>query len=144
MRVLDGGSVLLADDDQRSVAAMARALAVHAPAVTVHQVSTISDAMRRILDGDADVLITDYAIGGSDPLGLVQRVRAVWPDLEIILVSASRDLDLALRAINEMDVRFLARKPVSSTEIVGFVQRCLGNLEGRRRRDQRLIGRFRA
>ena len=68
-----------------------------------------------------DVLITDWRLpDGHDGFEVLERVRAVAPEIFAILVSAEADADLAQRGrASGFDV--VIRKPFPLAEIVGAV-----------------------
>ena len=70
--------------------------------------------------GNVDAVLADYRLGqGEDGLSLIAALRALWPDLPAVLITAEDGADIWARAA-EMGVNVLA-KPVSPNGIEQFL-----------------------
>lgn len=70
------------------------------------------------------LLITDYAMGKMNGLELVERCKAVKPDLKSILVSGTAGAEIVLESEVKVD-RFVG-KPYQPTSLAEMVRRLLG------------------
>ena len=70
------------------------------------------------------LLITDYAMGKMNGLELVERCKAVKPDLKSILVSGTAGAEIMLESEVKVD-RFVG-KPYQPTSLAEMVRRVLG------------------
>ena len=66
-----------------------------------------------------DLLITDYAMGKLNGIELIERCKAVKPDLKTIIISGTAGAEIVLGATVKVD-RFLGKpyQPLSLAEIV--------------------------
>jgi two-component system cell cycle sensor histidine kinase/response regulator CckA len=69
------------------------------------------------------VLVSDIMLPGMDGTELAQAVRAVWPDLPVVLVSGYTD-SVLLGDLAAQGVSFLA-KPFRSRELVACMERAI-------------------
>jgi len=69
-----------------------------------------------------DLLITDYAMGKMNGLELVEKCKAVFPELKTILLSGTMGAEIILDAPVQVD-RFLGKpyQPASLAELVRHV-----------------------
>ena len=70
------------------------------------------------------LLITDYAMGKMNGLELVERCKAVKPDLKSILVSGTAGAEIIMDSEVKVD-RFIG-KPYQPTNLAEMVRRVLG------------------
>lgn len=70
------------------------------------------------------LLITDYAMGKMNGLELVERCKAVKPDLKSILVSGTAGAEIIMDSDVKVD-RFVG-KPYQPTSLAEMVRRVLG------------------
>ncbi|RZU45341.1 Na+/proline symporter [Fluviicoccus keumensis] len=110
--LLSGLSVFCVDDDRQNLEALKALFEQWG----VGQVECLPDAEAAVeraitLAAAPDLLLLDYQLGGGlDGLSLAKALRARWPQVAVLLVSAAPDPDLPQRAKAE-GVLFLA-KPV--------------------------------
>jgi len=76
--------------------------------------------LRRLLAGDIDVLLSSAQLPDLHGLSLLLRVRAIDPDVSVILVSTRNDLDNAVEAMERGALRYLTRA-VSDAEMLTLV-----------------------
>lgn len=72
-----------------------------------------------------DLLITDYAMGKMDGLGLIEKCKALKPDLKTILVSGTAGAEIVLESDVKID-RFVG-KPYQPAALSELVRRVLEN-----------------
>jgi len=103
-----GAAILICDDDPDIRAAMRRTLRGY----EVSEAGSPREAIDLMKKQAFDAIVSDYSMDAdSDGLDLLQHVRLMHPDTVRFLVTASRELDVALRAVNEGAVHRYFLKP---------------------------------
>ena len=101
-------SILLCDDDPDILMALKRTLRNY-DLVTV---GSPSEALRVLKTRSFDAIVSDFSLeADSDGLDLLQLMRISYPDMIRFLVTANRDMAVAVRAINEGAVHKYFLKP---------------------------------
>ena len=90
--------VLIADDHRLVSAAVARVLEQSGQFETVASVTRGSEVVPRVDEVHPDLLLLDLRMPELDGLGCLERVRQRWPDLPVIIVSASSDEEVVAAA----------------------------------------------
>jgi two-component system response regulator HydG len=89
-------TVLVVDDDERILTLLQETLNVAGyRALTA---SSGPDAMRKLTAEEIDAVITDIKMPDWDGLTLLERIKAGWPDLPVIMITAYADQDIRDRA----------------------------------------------
>jgi CheY-like chemotaxis protein len=100
--------ILICDDDPDIRSAMRRTLRGY----DVTEAASPREGLDLLKKQTFDAIVSDYSMDAdSDGLDLLQNVRIMYPDTVRFLVTASRDLDVALRAVNEGAVHRYFLKP---------------------------------
>ncbi len=92
-----GGHVLVVDDE-----AQTRAMLTELITQQGYRVRTAADgaaAVRAVLDMAPDVVLLDIAMPGLGGIEALTAIRAIAPEVKVIMVSGQGDLDLAKRAL---------------------------------------------
>jgi len=71
-----------------------------------------------------DLLVTDYALGKMNGLELIEKCKAVKPDLKSVLISGTAGAEIVLESPVKID-RFLG-KPYQPLNLAELVRRVLG------------------
>jgi DNA-binding response OmpR family regulator len=95
-----------------------------------HQVDTASDActgLARCLLGRYDLVITDLWLATVDAIGWLRQVRALWPDVPIMIVSGTDcgEVHEAVEAANLGGVASILQKPFPIAELTAIVRKIL-------------------
>jgi putative nucleotidyltransferase with HDIG domain len=129
--------VLVAEDD-----ALTRRFIQDTLEFAGHDVSTAHNGAAAIASVDSpgcfDAVITDYAMPQANGVDLVAHAQRVDPMISCIVVTAFRDLDLAMQAMQAGAVAFIP-KPFKSQHLLTVLDRAL---ERRELADQALRLRF--
>jgi len=100
--------ILICDDDADIRGAMRRTLRGY----NVVETASPREAMQEMKTRSFDAIVSDFSLDAeSDGLDLLQLVHIQYPDMIRFLVTANRDLDVAVRAVNEGAVHRLFLKP---------------------------------
>jgi two-component system probable response regulator PhcQ len=97
-------------------------------------------ALERAAHVPFDLVLTDYRMPGMDGVELLRQLRNIQPDTARLILSGYADLNVLVRAINEVEIyRFIA-KPWNDYELVAAIGQALHNrdliLENRKLADQ--------
>jgi DNA-binding NtrC family response regulator len=114
--------VLVVDDDARTLKSLRRILEKEG-----HRVSTDSNpvhALERLETGAFDLLITDLKMPHLDGIELLDRVKAIAPEIEVIIISGYASLEGAVEATKKGAYHFLA-KPFTPVEIMAKINEAL-------------------
>jgi DNA-binding response OmpR family regulator len=119
MRIAPGEkmNIVVVDDIPEYLHSLSRALEV---AGSVTTASTFDEAKSKI-DSETSVALIDIRLSESDPenrdgILLLQWIREKFPQVKVVLMSAYRDFDATVDALNLGAVGFL-RKPVNIREL---------------------------
>ncbi|MDZ7267043.1 MAG: sigma-54 dependent transcriptional regulator [candidate division KSB1 bacterium] len=74
------------------------------------------DALRALSAAPADLIISDYRLPGMNGLELLEKVRALRPGCEVMVVTAFGSIELAVQAMQKGAADFIT-KPVSPEEL---------------------------
>ena len=107
-------TILICDDDPDIRSAMRRTLRQH----TCTEVGSPREALDVLKKATFDAIVSDYSMGAeSDGLDLLNHVKLMYPDMVRFLVTANRDLDIAVRAVNEGAVHRYFLKPWNEDQL---------------------------
>jgi DNA-binding response OmpR family regulator len=125
--------VLIVEDDQDSRDFFADAVALDRHEVALAE--NADDAERLIRTGTPDVAIIDLFLPGRSGLALIERLRAHWPSVRIIAVTAgwSRLYDDILDEAVRLGADAKFRKPVDAGELRATIKSVL-EISGEERR----------
>jgi len=112
-------TILICDDDADIRSAMRRTLRGY----EIEEAASPQEALAVLKHRAFDAIISDYSMGADrDGLDLLNHIRLVYPDMVRFLVTANRDLDIAVRAVNEGAVDRYFLKPWSDDKLRAALQ----------------------
>ena len=119
--------VLVAEDD-----ALTRRFIEETLEFAGHEVTSVANGAEAISAVDApgcfDAVITDYAMPHANGVDLIAHAQRVDPMISCIVVTAFRDLDLAMQAMQAGAVAFIP-KPFKSMHMLTVLDRALERRE---------------
>lgn len=89
------------------------------------------EALESSIDDSPNIVLTDIKMPGLSGLELIERIQAINPDTEFIVLSGFREFDFAKRAI-ELGVRRYLLKPVSEEQVCKAVTDALKSCREKR------------
>ncbi len=119
---MTSATILVADDDKSIRTVLTQALGREG-----HLVRTTSNAAtlwQWVQAGQGDLVITDVVMPDENGLDLVPRIRALRPDLKVIVMSAQSTLLTAVKATERGAFEYLP-KPFDLRELLTLVERAL-------------------
>jgi response regulator RpfG family c-di-GMP phosphodiesterase len=112
-------NLLLVDDDDDLRATVRRAL--RNPQYVIHEASSGVEALDILSRAPIDAVITDFNMPMMNGLDLLQRVRISYPRTLRMMLTGQRDVELAVRALNEGSVHRFLLKPWDNVDLKGIV-----------------------
>ncbi|BCP53529.1 Fis family transcriptional regulator [Kaistia sp. 32K] len=113
-------SVILVDDDKSLRRATRQTLEL--AGFQVADFDSAADALSAVTPQLNGVIVTDVRMPQIDGLQLFARLRAIDPDLPVILITGHGDIPMAVQAIQDGAYDFIA-KPFATERLVHTVQR---------------------
>jgi PAS domain S-box-containing protein len=95
-----------------------------------YQVLTAADGqsgLKIFADERPDITLTDLRMPGMDGIAVLQEIKALEPDKEVIVISAHADMDLAIKALQLKASDFIT-KPISTTALEVALERARDRL----------------
>ncbi len=106
--------VLICDDDPDIRAAMRRTLKSY----DVTEASSPREALDLLKANTFAAIVSDFSLeADSDGLDLLQHIKVMYPDTVRFLVTGNRDMEVAVRAVNEGAVHRFFLKPWDDTKL---------------------------
>lgn len=93
--------------------------------------SSGEEALALVRIQDPDVVLTDLRMEGLDGMALLGRLRAEFPEIPVVMLTAHGSIDVAVEAMKRGAFDFLA-KPFDRDRVLEVVGKALGQAEGRR------------
>ena len=97
---------------------------------TIREAGTGADAMEAFRDG-VDLVLLDYRLPDSDGLTLLREMKALDPDVLVVLLTSFVSVETAVEAM-KLGAFHFANKPFNLDEVAAIVARALETTELRR------------
>lgn len=126
-------AVLICDDDPDVREAMRRTL----HRFSVQEAAEPKEALSALKAQQFAAIVSDFSLNASsDGLELLQMVRVLYPNMVRFMVTGTRDLDVALRALNEGSVDRFFLKPWDDLKLVSALELLLHTKASQSTREQ--------
>lgn len=122
-------SILIVDDERGLLTTLVTAF--HTQGYQAVGATSGAEALAVLDRNPFEVVLTDLRMGGMDGLGLMERVRAGFPETAIILMTGAATVESAVAALKGGASDYVL-KPFGLSEIFRVVQRCLDEQQLRR------------
>jgi signal transduction histidine kinase len=122
--VKDTTNILLVDDDPALLQALSQMLTLRMAEVQVDTVDSAPLALSQLQNKTYDAIVSDIKLPGMDGLDLLAEVRAISPDLPVLLITGHGDQTLAIRALHQGASDYLL-KPIDRDAFVASLQRAV-------------------
>jgi DNA-binding NtrC family response regulator len=110
-------------DDEKIVGDMAK-MALEKEGYVVETFINAEPALERLRAERFDVVVTDLKMKGIDGMEVLRRVKNLYPETKVIMITAFANLDTAIEALRG-DVYDFFPKPVKIKELKVSIQRAL-------------------
>jgi CheY-like chemotaxis protein len=128
--------VLIVDDEQRTLMFMRESLVVARLNAELVCASSAEEALQAFSQQSFDVVVLDVRMAGMDGLQLLERLRAMYSGVRVIIASAYQDADIEAAA-RALDVYHFFRKPFAFEEFTETVANALHEASMDMNRSQR-------
>lgn len=116
--------ILLVDDEADILNSFQEFLESSIPGVVVKTAPSGKDALP-LLKGQLDLVISDYKMPGMDGITFLKHAEQEHPETPKVLLTAFPKLDLAIEAINEVNVAKFLTKPIPPDKMLAIVRQLL-------------------
>jgi DNA-binding NtrC family response regulator len=110
-------------DDEKIVGDMAK-LSLEQEGYSVETFLNAEPALKRLKEEKFAVVVTDYKMKGIDGMEVLKTVKDLYPDTQVIMITAFANLDAAIEALRR-DVHDFFPKPVKIKELKASIKRAL-------------------
>ncbi len=110
-------------DDEKIVGDMAK-MALEKEGYLVETFVNAEPALERLKEDQFDIVITDFKMKGIDGMEVLRRIKSLYPETKVIMITAFANMDTAIEALRE-DVYDFFPKPVKIKELKASIQRAL-------------------
>lgn len=129
---LKEATILVVDDDPDMLAAVKMLLKTEAGEVITEK--NPENILSLLREKSIDVVLLDMNFNssvntGNEGLFWLRKIRAVWPDLLVIMITAYGDIDLAVRAVKEGAADFVV-KPWNNKKLIAVFKDVLKDNSG--------------
>ena len=119
------GRLLVVDDMEDYLRALSRALSRDFDVVTATSLAEAKEKMDDSIElALVDVRLSEEDMGNRDGIILLGWLQENYPDVPVIMMSAYRDFDSAVDALN-LGARKYLKKPINLQELRETLQECL-------------------
>jgi DNA-binding NtrC family response regulator len=122
--------ILVVDDDQSIATAFERFLKHEGHVCTL--ASNTEDALRLVGERDPDLVVMDIRMPGSDGLDALQQMRARYPDLSVVMMTAYGTSQTSIDAIRAGAFEYLT-KPLDLDQLRSVIRQALSAKASRER-----------
>jgi two-component system response regulator RegA len=116
-------SVLVVDDDARTLSSLARMLGRQRTTFTASDPASAIDVARR---EQPDLAIVDLRLGKASGVDLVRELKAVDPKITVALISGYLSIDTTVHAVHA-GADYVLSKPVTARDILTRIEHGLGS-----------------
>lgn len=110
-------------DDEKIVGDMAK-LSLEQDGYKVETFLNAEPALTRLKEEKFDVVVTDLKMKGIDGMEVLKTVRGLYPETQVIMITAFANLDAAIEAMRGEVFDFFP-KPVKIKELKASIKRAL-------------------
>jgi len=113
-------------DDEKIVGDMAK-LSLEQEGYHVETFLNAEPALKRLQEEKFGVIVTDYKMKGIDGMEVLRTVKNLYPQTQVIMITAFANLDAAIEALRR-DVHDFFPKPVKIKELKASIKRALDKM----------------
>jgi len=116
--------ILIVDDNRDLVGAISEMLQLNFHSAHVDAAHSAPEGLERAAAGQYDVVLCDYRMPGANGMSLLKELKALKPDLPVILITADTDETVGGRAFEKGAFGVLL-KPLDCDEVVRVITQVL-------------------
>jgi DNA-binding NtrC family response regulator len=134
-------TLLIVDDEENIIKSMIRTL--RDDGYQIVSARSGEEGLSKLEKHEVDIVISDQKMPGMSGLEFLKRVRANFPDILCIMVTAYGDMNTALEAINDVGIYKFILKPWDEMDLRVTIKRAFESRELTMERDS-LLSKVRA
>lgn len=140
-------NVLLIDDKDFELESLTMLLEVEEYAVVGF--TDPQEAMVYLAGNRVDVIVTDLQMPGMDGIEVTRRAKDLYPDVDVVLVTAYASIETAVKAMKEGASHYIVKSPTMGKELLATLSRMCREItlrqhsefiEGEEGEEERLAG----
>src|SRR5918994_7027256 len=112
--------ILIVDDNRDLIAAISEMLQLSFRSAHVDAAHSAPEGLERVVAGRYDVVLCDYRMPGVNGMSLLKELKALKPDLPVILITADTDETVGGRAF-EKGAFGGVLKPLDCDEVIRVI-----------------------
>ncbi|MFQ5514261.1 MAG: HD domain-containing phosphohydrolase [Myxococcota bacterium] len=116
-------AVLFLDDEANILKALARLF--RSEPVSVHTAGSAEEALELLDREPIQVVLTDQNMPGVRGVEFLEQVRKRWPDVIRMMLTGYTEMNVAVQAINQVEIYRLITKPWNDEELRATVSQAL-------------------
>jgi DNA-binding NarL/FixJ family response regulator len=116
--------ILIADDHAIVRKGLKQILLEEYPSAIIEEVNDAEGVIKKTLDSEWDIIISDLSMPGRSGLDMLQQVKQIFPKLPVLILSIHPEEQYAIRVLKAGAAGFL-NKDAATEELVKAVQRVL-------------------
>ena len=116
---MSGCKVLLVDDEAEFIGTLGKRLARRG--ITVHLANSGPEALEAVQAQELDVVVLDVKMPGMDGIETLERIKALKPCLEVVMLTAHANVEVAMRGM-ELGAFDYLMKPVELDDLLYKIQ----------------------
>lgn len=119
-------AILVVDDNVRYRDQLQRMIGKISPLTTIYEADCIDDAVQLARRVDLKLALVDIVLGNEDGLTCTRRIKAVCPQVRIILISAYPDREFHRQGLESGAVAFLDKKDLDLATLRQVINDVIG------------------
>ncbi len=118
------GSILIVDDDPYILESVS--LILNEYDYSISTCNNAADAMKKLRDNMADIILTDIRMPGGSGLELLKKIHSFNSKIPVILMTAYTDIDLAIGAVKSGAFDFIP-KPYKPEQLLHTIEKAVSH-----------------
>ncbi|MHB0998936.1 MAG: response regulator [Armatimonadota bacterium] len=112
-------NILVVDDEREILDLMEDALSQYGYKVTC--IENGADTVSILCNSRMDMLFIDIPMPNADGLAILEEIHTKWPDLPVVVITASIQRELIDEAVNLGSIACLV-KPFNMRDVIGMIE----------------------
>jgi DNA-binding NarL/FixJ family response regulator len=121
---MDKFRILIVEDNDFFRQALREGLQLSFPWAAIDEATTGAEALRRVKAFFPDLIFMDIRLPGESGLGLTQKIKAVYPDIIIFILSNYDAPEYRKAAYRYGADHFIAKESFNRMQLEGLVRSC--------------------